>query len=401
MSNAAIAGSPRFKSINRAMLFGGLATFSLLYCVQPLMPLLAAQFALTAAQGSWVLSISTLTLAVSLVVSGALSDRIGRKPLMAGAMAAASVLTVLCAFAQDYMQLLVLRALLGVALGGMPAVAMAYLAEEIDRPSLGISMGMYIGGSALGGMLARVLVSIGSDLLSWRIALAAAGAAGLYAAWEFCRSLPAQANFRPARPGLRALADGARAHFSDEGLRWLFALGLLVMGVFVSLYNCISYRLLGAPFGLGHGAVGAISVLYTIGIYSSVWAGRMADRYGRRNVLWMVLALMMAGLVLTLSSSLAVVIGGLALVTFCFFAAHSIASSWVGLRARAPQALASALYLFFYYLGGSLVAWVAGMAWDAAGWTGVVSLLLATLGAAMLVALRLRGLAPIAARAPA
>ena len=342
MSSSAIAGSPRFKRINRAMLFGGLATFSLLYCVQPLMPLFAHQFALNAAQSSWVLSISTLTLAISLVVSGAVSDRIGRKKLMASAMIGAGVLTVLSAFAQNYAQLLVLRALLGVALGGMPAVAMAYLAEEIDRPSLGVSMGMYIGGSALGGMLARVLVSMISDFYSWRVALAAVGAAGLYAAWEFCRSLPAQVNFNAARPGWRSLVQGARGHLRDEGMPWLFLLGFLLMGVFVSLYNYISYRLLGAPFHLGHSAVGAMSLLYMIGIFSSVWAGRMADRFGRRNVLWIVMALTMAGLVLTLSTSLPVLVGGLALVTFGFFASHSIASSWVGMRARAPQEIGRA-----------------------------------------------------------
>lgn len=400
MSNRASAGSPAFKRINRAMLFGGFSAFALLYCVQPLMPEMALQFALTPAESSWVLSISTLALAAALLGSGALSDRIGRKKLMTFALVGSAVFTLLSAFAQNYAQLLALRALLGFALGGMPAVAMAYLSEEIEGPSLGVSMGMYIGGTAFGGMAGRVIGSVISDFFSWRLAMAMMGAAGLYAAWEFWRSLPQSRNFRNTSPGLAAMAQGMRAHLRDDGLPWLFAVGFLMMGVFVSLYNYIGYRLLGAPFGLGQSAVGALSVLYLIGMFSAVWAGRLADRIGRRNVLWIVMAAMLGGLLLTLSNALPLIIAGMALFTFGFFATHSVASSWVGLRARAPQALASALYLFFYYVGSSVVGSVCGLVWSSAGWPGVVGLLALVLALALAIAVHLRGLAPLAVPEP-
>ena len=397
MSHPAVsAGTPAFKRINRAMLFAGFSAFALLYCVQPLMPLLAHQFALTPAQSSWSLSISTLALAVSLVLSGMLSDRIGRKKLMMAALVGAAVCTLLCALAQTFTQLLVLRALLGVAMGGMPAVAMAYLSEEIEASSLGVAMGLYIGGSALGGMAGRVLASVVSDLVSWRLALGMMGAAGLYVAWEFWRMLPESRNFRAGQPGMRALVDGARGHLADPGLPWLFALAFLLMGVFVSLYNYIGYRLLGAPFGLNQSLVGAFSVLYLVGMFSSVWAGRLADRIGRRNVLWIVMSVMLAGLLLTLADSLLAIVAGMALFTFGFFASHSVASSWVGLRARAPQALASAMYLFFYYCGSSVVGSLCGVMWSRGGWPGVVALLALALGMAFLIAVKLRGLAPLA-----
>ena len=98
--------------------------------------------------------------------------------------------------------------------------------------------------------------------------------------------------FRNRRDRQRGGSGGGGDRFRDDGLPWLFLLGFLLMGVFVSLYNYISYRLLAAPFHLGHSAVGAMSLLYTIGIASSVWAGRMADRFGRRTVRWLVMALM-------------------------------------------------------------------------------------------------------------
>jgi YNFM family putative membrane transporter len=391
-----IAGSAAFKRINRAMVFGGFSTFALLYCVQPLMPLLAHDFHLSAAQSSLALSAATGALAVSLLVSSVLSERYGRKPMMAASMFAGGVLTLLAAFAQNFPQLLLLRFLLGLLLGGMPALAMAYLSEEIEGPSLGHSMGLYIGGSAFGGMLGRVLSSVISDFFDWRIAMGAMGVAGLYAAWEFNRSLPASTNWRPGQGGLRALANGTVRHMSDAGLPWLFALAFLLMGAFVSMYNYIGYRLLAPPYAMRQSAVGALSILYLLGIFSSVWAGKLADRLGRRNVLWIVMLAMLGGLLLTLAPSLVLIVAGMGLFTFGFFASHSVASSWVGRRARPPQALASALYLFFYYLGSSVVGWLSGIVWGHAGWAGVVAILGVVLVLAMLLGLRLRGLAPLA-----
>jgi YNFM family putative membrane transporter len=240
-----------------------------------------------------------------------------------------------------------------------------------------------------------VLASVISDFYDWRIAVGAMGAMGLYAAWEFKRSLPASRNFRGGRGGWRALFTGTTKHMRDAGLPWLFSLSFLLMGCFVSMYNYIGYRLLAPGFGLRQSAVGALSILYLLGIFSSVWAGKLADRLGRRNVLWMVMLVMLGGLLLTLSSMVPLIVAGMGLFTFGFFASHSVCSSWVGRRARPPQALASALYLFFYYLGSSVLGWLAGVVWSWAGWPGFVSMLGAVLLGAMAVALHLRGLAPL------
>jgi YNFM family putative membrane transporter len=189
-----------------------------------------------------------------------------------------------------------------------------------------------------------------------------------------------------------------RNHMKDAGLPWLFGLAFLLMGCFVSVYNYIGYRLLDAPFGLRQSLVGALAALYLVGMYSAVWGGRLADRLGRRNVLWAVMLLMVAGLVLTLSNWLPMIVAGMALFTFGFFATHSVASSWVGRRARAPQALAAALYLFFYYLGSSLIGSLTGLVWSARGWPGVVAVLSALMAVAVMIALRLRSLEPLPER---
>jgi len=389
------AGSPAFRSINRAMAFGGFSVFALLYCVQPLMPLLAHDFHLSPAQSSLALSASTITLALALLASNSVAERFGRKSVMVASMVSGAVLTLASAFASDYLHLVAVRALLGLMLGGLPAVAMAYLSDEIEPDALGLSMGMYISGSAFGGMSGRVISAFISDFASWRLAVGLLGAAGLYAAWEFSRSLPPSrhGNVRAARgPGF---IDGLRIHLRDPGLPWLFALPFLLMGSFVSLYNYIGYRLLAPPFEWRQSAVGLLSLLYLLGIFSAMWAGKLADRLGRRNVLWLFMVLMIGGLLVTLVDAVVAVVLGVGLATFGFFAAHSVASSWVGRRARAPQALASGIYLFFYYLGSSVVGWFTGYVYEHWDWGGVVALLGAILGLGLLIALRLRRLAPL------
>lgn len=397
MPSPIAADHPDFRRINRAMLFAGFSAFALLYSVQPLMPELARQFDLTPAGSSWALSAATLALAVALVLASALSDRIGRKRLMVAALGASAALTVLSALAEDFATLLVLRALTGVALGGMPAVAMAYLSEEVEPGALGLSMGIYIAGSAFGGMSGRLLAALVSDHAGWRWALALLGAAGLGAAFEFWRCLPASRRFIPARPGWGALAAAVRRHLADPGLPWLYALAFVLMGVYVSFFNYIGYRLQSAPFNMSQSAFGALSLLYLLGMYGAVWAGRLADRVGRRNVLWLVMSLMLAGLLLTLSDRLPLIVAAMALFTFAFFATHSVASSWVGRRANGAQALASALYLCFYYAGSGILGSATGMAWVAGGWPALVALLALALGAGFLIALRLRALVPLQA----
>lgn len=86
---------------------------------------------------------------------------------------------------------------------------------------------------------------------------------------------------------------------------------------------------------------------------------------------------------------------GIALLTIGFFAAHSVASSWVGRRASTAQAQASALYLLAYYTGSSIAGPLGGAAWSAGRWNGVIALAGSLLAIALLLTLRLRTMTPL------
>lgn len=394
-STRLLAGSPGFRQTARAMFVGGFATFALLYGMQPLMPMFSTEFNLMPAAASGVISAATGAMAIALIPASLLADHFGRKQIMNAALALAAVLTLLATFATSFQQLVILRGLMGLALAGLPAVAMAYLSEEIDPHSIGRSMGLYIAGNGLGGLSGRLLMAMLTDLTSWRVAVAILGGLGVLAAVEFWRSLPPSRHFRPIPFSRKELLADTRAHFCDGGLPWLFLTGFVLMGCFVSVYNYLGYRLAAAPFNLSSTVIGLVFTLYLVGMWASAWAGKLADRLGRRHVLWMMVVVMGAGLALTVASSLTVVILGVAGLTFGFFGAHSVASSWIGRRALRARALASATYLTCYYLGSSVLGSTSGLMWGIGGWNGVVALL----GVAMLmliaVSLYLRKLAPL------
>lgn len=389
------AGTPAFQRANLAMFVGGFATFALLYGTQPMLPLFAASFGISPARASLAVSAGTAALALVLIPASVLADRIGRRPVMKAALAVAAVLSIGAALITDFNQLLVLRALLGAALAGLPAAAMAYLGEEIAPNAQGRAMGLYIAGNALGGMSGRVLAALLTEWGSWRIALAVLGALGVVAAIIFWQRLPPSRHFRPRAASFERLAHDARTLFADAGLPWLFLTAFLAMGAFVGLYNYLGFRLGDTPFGLSQSVIGAVFLLYVVGTWASAWAGALADRHGRRNVQWIMVSIMLAGLLLTLPDNLPVVISGVAVFTFGFFATHSLASGWVGRRAQERRALGAAVYLSCYYLGSSIIGSVSGVAWHDGRWAAVVTILGVCTGATLLIALWLRRLAPI------
>ncbi|EKT4468009.1 MFS transporter [Pseudomonas putida] len=387
-------GTPAFIKTVLALFSGGFATFALLYCVQPMMPLLSLEFSINAAQSSLVLSVSTAMLAFGLLVTGPISDRIGRKPVMVCALLCAALATLASAVMPTWELVLATRALVGLALSGLAAVAMTYLSEEIHPQHIGLAMGLYIGGNAIGGMSGRLISGVLIDFVSWHTAMLAIGGLALVAALVFWKVLPESRNFRPQPMNPRSLLDGFAMHFRDAGLPWLFLEAFLLMGAFVTLFNYIGYRLLAGPYHMNQALVGLLSVVYLSGIYSSAQVGALADKLGRRKVFWASILVMAGGLLLTLANPLTMVILGMLVFTFGFFGAHSVASSWIGRRALKAKGQASSLYLFCYYAGSSVAGTAGGVFWHQAGWNGIGLFIGSLLAVALLVALHLSRLPP-------
>lgn len=388
-------GTPAFRRTNLGMFAAGVATFGLLYCVQPLMPEFSRQFDVRAAESALSLSLTCAVLAVTMLFAGPISDAWGRKAIMTLSLLSSTLIVLLSAAAPTWHSFLLLRALLGLTLGGVPAVGMTYLTEEVHPDSIGLGMGLYIGGNAAGGLGGRLIASVLTDLYGWRTGLAAVGAIGGIAAWVFVRSLPPSAHFIRQPLRLRPSLQRFAAVFRDPGLPWLFAEGFVLLGAFVTVYNYIGYRLMAPPYAMSQSAVGMIFSVYVVGMFSSSWIGHLAGRLGRRKVLWTMFVLMLAGLALTMATSVWLIVAGIVIITFGFFGGHSIVSSWVGRRAGSAKAQASSTYLFVYYMGSSVAGAAGGLFYADHGWNGVAAFVAALFGVGLLVAWRLYYLPPL------
>lgn len=397
MTQAKISpGTGAYRRLCAAMLFAGLSTFALLYCTQPLLPQFSADYGLNAEEASLAVSLATGPMAFVLLVAGMISDRIGRRGMMIGSLLGAAALTAPLGLLPGWHSLLALRLVCGIALAGVPAVAMAYISEEVEDAAVGRAMGLYIAGSAVGGMSGRLLVSLLAEWWGWRTALGATGLAALVLALVFWRILPRSRQFTPRRQTLTGYAKGFAGLFADTALPWLFLVAFLLMGAFISVYNYAGYRLLAEPYSLSQGEVGLIFLLYLLGSASSALAGHASGKLGPRRALWPPLVLFLIGIALTSAQALPLVIAGIGVVTVAFFAAHAVASSWVGRRAREARAQGTASYLFGYYMGSSVLGSAGGYAWTHAGWGGVALFAGSLIALALVLAVRLAFVQPLA-----
>ncbi|HEX8008038.1 MAG TPA: MFS transporter, partial [Trebonia sp.] len=278
-------GDPGMRRVRLGLFAAGLATFALLYTPQPLLPLLSASFRASPAMASLAMSAGTGALAIAIIPVSSLSEVFGRRRVMIISALAAAVLGLVAPLSPSLGGLVAVRVAQGFALAGVPAVAMAYLAEEVDGGSLGRAMGLYIAGNAIGGLSGRIVGGVLADFGSWRVAQAGVSALALGCAVAFAVLLPRSVFFTPVPLRVRGLLASLRRNLADPGLLRLYLIGFALMGAFVTVYNYLTFRLSMSPFGLSTSVIGALFTIYLVGTYSSTLAGRLADRAGRRGVL--------------------------------------------------------------------------------------------------------------------
>lgn len=279
------------------------------------------------------------------------------------------------------MMLLLFRAMLGVFVAGVPSIAMAFIGKEFSSKDSLMIMGFYISGSSIGGMTGRLFTGLLTDLFSWRLAFATIGVISLVLSLIFWYTLPAPTSPVKRKIEWKSIWPSYKMHLLNTNMNFLFILGFLLMGSFVTMYNYIGFSLMLPPYSLSQTIIGLIFIVYLFGTFSSIYMGNKAKQYGTDIILKISFLITIIGAVITLFPYLPVKIIGISIFTFGFFAAHSIVSAIVTERAKENKAQASSLYLLFYYLGSSFVGSFGGYFWDHFSWIGVIAFLLSLLTA--------------------
>jgi YNFM family putative membrane transporter len=376
-----------------AVAAAGFCAFLNLYSPQALLPALAREFGAGAAEISTIMTASALAIALTAPFTGAIADVLGRKRVITAAMLAVVVPMAGVALAPDVEALIAWRFVQGLLLPPIFAVTVAYIGDEWPPAEVAGVAGIYIAGSSLGGFCGRFLPGLLGDLIGWRGAFLALAALSFLGAITLALLLPPEKGFVRSE-GLAASGRQMLQHLRNPQLVATYAIGFGVLFNFIAVFTYVSFHLAAPPYDFSSTLLGAIFVTYLAGTAIVPATGWMMSRLGRRRFILTVLAAWACGALLMLAPPLAAILAGLTLCAMCGMLCQTIATGYVTASAREGRSSAVGLYVTAFYVGGSMGAFLPGLAWEEAGWAGAVAMVLVMLAVmAVVAALAYRGAA--------
>jgi YNFM family putative membrane transporter len=367
-----------FSARHLAVGLAGYCAFVNLYAPQSILPLLSQEFGAGAAEVSTIITASTLAVALTAPFTGTVADVLGRKRVIVTAMFMLIVPTVMVGLSSSLPALIVWRAVQGLVLPPIFAVTVAYIGDEWPREEATTAAGIYSSGSSVGGFSGRLFTGLLADLVGWRVGFFALAGIALVGALAVAYLLPRERKFVRSQD---LITSGRQmlAHFRNGQLLATYAVGFGVLFNFVCTFTYVSFHLAAAPYNLSASWLGAIFVVYLTGSVLTPWTGWAVGRFGRRRFMVRVIALWAAGIALTLSPSLPLIILGLAIGAGCGLICQAISTAYVTITAKTGRSSAVGLYVTSFYVGGSFGAALGGVAWTYGAWPGCVVLVVALL----------------------
>ncbi|MBD5657664.1 MAG: MFS transporter, partial [Candidatus Eremiobacteraeota bacterium] len=363
---------------------GGTA-FVDMYATQPLLPALRVDFHTSEAHVA--ATISSLTFAVALAAPfvGPLADAIGRKRVIVTAIFVLALVTFAASHAHTIGELIFWRFLQGLAMPGIFATTLAYIAEEFPVEVAGRAVGSYIGGNVFGGFAGRYVSALVAAHSGWQDAFLALGALNIVGGLIVLALLPPAQRFT-RRASTRGAIGAIGGFLRTRTMVATYAVGASILFTLVAAFTFATFYLSGPPFSLSTRALGNVFFVYLAGVIATPLSGRLIDRFGNRFTVLVALGMSAAGILATLLHELGGVIVGLAVMSTGVFVAQAASQGFVGKIASANRSTAAALYLTCYYIGGGLGAILPAWAFERAGWPGTVGMVIVVQGVAATIA---------------
>ncbi|MEC6907862.1 MFS transporter [Photobacterium piscicola] len=361
-----------YKKTSFALALGSFIVFCNLYLFQPMLPLMATEFSVSATQINWVLAATTLMLAVCLIPWAIASEIVGRRIIMVISLLLMPIVGIAMMFTHDLFALTIARAVMGISVAGYVAVAVAYMAEEFSPKALMLAVGAYISANSLGGIAGRLYGGIIGEQLGWHWAVLGMAAMSLIGALIVIKLLPPQQHFIHHHHRISIHVYQVVAHIKQPILWLAMLIGGVNFALFVNLYSVTGFRLVAAPFNLPLSWASLIFLCYLSGTITSRLSGRWASKYSPLSGMIFGGILSLAGMWLGLVESRITIFISLLLLSSGAFFTHSLAYAWVSQHAKVAKATATALYLVHYYIGGSLGGFFLIYCWLHGGWESVV-----------------------------
>ncbi|WP_312509798.1 MFS transporter [Chryseobacterium culicis] len=384
-SEKAIQGSSRFRFIKFCIFFSGLSVFAQLYLFQPMLPMAAEQFGVSVGDTSLLVSSSTIGMALGLLFFAFKADSYSRKSLMVFSLISSAVLTIISTWIPSLTLLIAIGVIKGFVVSGVSAVALAYLTEEVDALAVPAAISMYLSGNTIGGMSGRIMATLFAGEFGWRNAVLLIGVESLILGAVFWKLFPESRFFNPQKTDYHLKVKQMKFFLTNPYMLRLYCTAALLMGVFVSVYNYLTFRLEAQPFSLSHFVIAFIFLMYIFGVFGTMIVGRLSKRFPMNNILKASILSMIIGAALLLSENIYILIFGLGLFTLSFFAAHTMASQMTALYAKRGKSSATSIYWLFYYFGSSILGSGTGYLLHAYSWNVFIAVLISTVVIALLL----------------
>ncbi|MFC7687850.1 MFS transporter [Ureibacillus sp. GCM10028918] len=345
--------------------------FATLYSFQPLLPLLTEEFSISVTYASMTMSLTSLSLIAGLIVLGFLSDRKGRVLFIKLSILLSLLSILLIPFVDSYFTILLLRIIQGFTLAGVPAAALAYIAEEIETESRQLATALYISTNALGGMIGRIVTGYLSEQYNWQGALIIFAIFGAFVFIFVLFTLPKSNNFQPSVMSFKEDLKGFSYHLINPSLLLMFGLGVILQITFTGMWTYLPLHLSSPPFSLSMESISLTYFAYSFGIIGAPLASWLSKRYQLEKIRIIAILILVTGIICTLFDALFVVLFGLCITCFGFFTAHSLTAASVGQTAIHLKGSASSLYLVSYYIGIASGSTLIYPLWEVWNWNGM------------------------------
>ena len=363
----------------------GVFAFLQVYSIQAILPVLIVEFGATEVQAGMVVGATILAIAIMSPFLGMLSDAVGRKSFVVGALVFLTLPTVLIAQSPDIEWIALWRFIQGLSVPGITVVIIAYIGEEFEGQSITELMSFYVSGAVLGGFMGRFLLGHLHEYFGWRNAYYVLTVLTILSALWVAKTLPKSKHFE-ANPNFRSIIKTLSAHLVNRYVVTACLLGACVLFSLVGCFTFINLYLADSPYDLGTGALANIFAVYLIGVIITPFSTILLRRFGSARTIIVAVIVSMTGVLLTLATPLWIIVIGLGIMSSGVFVTQSATISYIAVNVKQGRSLASGLYYLFYYTGGTLGAWLCGLAYAYGQWRLTVWLLLFVQVLALLIA---------------
>jgi len=363
----------------------GVFAFLQVYSIQAILPVLMADFSATEVQAGMVVGATILAIAIMSPFLGMLSDAVGRKSFVVGALLFLTLPTALIAQSTTIEWIGLWRFLQGLSVPGITVVTIAYIGEEFEGRAVTELMSFYVSGSVLGGFMGRFLLGHLHELIGWRAGYYVMAAMTLLGALWVTKMLPVSRQF-VANPNFRSAIQTLGSHLVNRYVVTACLLGACVLFSLVGCFTFINLYLADTPYHLGTGALANIFAVYLIGVIITPLSTILLRRFGSARTIIVAVIISMLGVLLTLATPLWLIVIGLGVMSSGVFVTQSATISYIAVNVKQGRSLASGLYYLFYYAGGTVGAWLCSLAYAYGQWQFTVWLLLFVQVLALLIA---------------